>query len=129
MSDQAWGAVARAVAGEEADVSEAVPLRRYEAIHEHAELELEMAGRGDLERLIALGERWVQLTQDLPPRPPAAAAQLLRAARMIHERTRVELIRMREALLADISTSTRARRTAEGYAGQLAHRPRLDHSA
>jgi hypothetical protein len=106
-----------------------VALRRYEAIHEHAELELELAGRGDIERLIALGERWEELTGDLPPRPPVGAAQLLRAARMIHERTRVELIRLREALLVDISTSTRAKRTAEGYASQLAHRPRLDHSA
>lgn len=129
MSDHARGAGARAGADGEADASGAVLLRRYEAIHEHAELELEMAGRGDLERLVALGGCWEKLTQDLPPRPPAAAAQLLRAARMIHERTRVELIRLREALLADISTSTRARRTAEGYGSQLAHRPRLNRSA
>lgn len=120
---------AASLRGDEGTDERAVPLRRYEAIHEHAELELELVGRGDLERLLALGERWEELTGDLPPRPPAGAAQLLRAARMIHERTRVELIRLREALLADVSTSTRARRTAEGYAGQVAHRPRLDRSA
>jgi hypothetical protein len=131
VSSQAQAGVATDpdAAGTGAGSNETASLRRYEAIHEHAELELEAAGGGDLERLVALGERWEELTQGLPPRPPAAAAQLLRAARMIHERTRVELIRLREGLLVDISTSTRARRTAEGYAGQVAHRRRLDHSA
>ncbi|MGA9875593.1 MAG: hypothetical protein WBQ21_07280 [Solirubrobacteraceae bacterium] len=113
--------------GQSADT--AVQLSRYEAIHQHAELELELAGRGEVGNLLVLGERWDELTRDLPARPPAAAAQLLRAARLIHERTRVELIRLREALLVDISTSARARRAADGYAGQLRRRPRLDRSA
>jgi hypothetical protein len=104
-------------------------LRPYEAIHEHAELELELAGRGELERLAELGERWGELTRDLPSRPPACAASLLRRARLLHERTRVELIRLREGLLVDISTSARARRAADGYASQLTRRSRLDRSA
>jgi hypothetical protein len=104
-------------------------LRPYEAIHEHAELELELAGRGELERLAELGERWEDLTRDLPARPPAAAASLLRRAHLLHERTRVELMRLREALLVDISTSARARRASEGYGNQLSRRPRLDLSA
>ncbi|HEV7939099.1 MAG TPA: hypothetical protein VGP18_13895 [Solirubrobacteraceae bacterium] len=104
-------------------------LRPYEAIHEHAELELELVGRGEIESLGELGERWEQLTRDLPARPPAAAAALLRQARLIHERTRIELIRLRESLLAEIGTSARARRAADGYGGQLARRPRLDRSA
>jgi hypothetical protein len=106
-----------------------VSLRPFEAIHEHAELELELVGRGEIARLGALGERWEQLTRDLPARPPVAAAPLLRQARLIHERTRIELIRLRESLLAEIGTSARARRAANGYAGQLARRPRLDRSA
>jgi hypothetical protein len=105
------------------------PLRRYEAIGEHAELELELAGRGDVESLVALGARWEELVAGLPAMPPAAAAELLQRARLIHERTRVELMRLRDALLADISTATRARRAADGYAGQLRRRPRLDRSA
>jgi hypothetical protein len=108
---------------------QAPPLRPYEAIHEHAELELELAGRGEIERLAAMGERWVQLTRDLPDSPPAAAVPLLRQARLIHERTRIELIRLRESLLAEIGASARARRAVDGYAGQLSHRPRLDRSA
>ncbi len=109
--------------------SEQAVLRPYEALHEHAELELELVGRGEIERLGALGERWEQLTRDLPVRPPVAAAPLLRAARLIHERTRIELIRLRESLLAEIGASARARRTADGYAGQLERRSRLDRSA
>jgi hypothetical protein len=110
-------------------VSEQSTLRPYEAIHEHAELELELAGRGEIEHLAALGERWEQLTSDLPVHPPAAAGPLLRGARLLHERTRIELIRVRESLLAEIGTSARARRAAEGYAGQLPRRSRLDRSA
>jgi hypothetical protein len=106
-----------------------VPLRPYEAIHEHAELELELVGRGEIGRLAALGERWEQLTRDLPVSPPSEAAPLLRQARLIHERTGIELIRLRESLLAEIGTSARARRAADGYAGQLSRRPRLDRSA
>jgi hypothetical protein len=106
-----------------------VSLHPYRAIHEHAELELELVGRGEIERLGALGERWEELTRDLPARPPVAAASLLSQARLIHERTRIELIRLRESLLAEIGASARARRAADGYAGQLGRRHRLDRSA
>lgn len=104
-------------------------LGPYEAIHEHAELELELAGRGDIERLVEIGARWEHLIASLPARPPRAAAPLLERARLIHERTRIELVRLRDALLADLDTATRARRTADGYAGQLRRGPRLDRSA
>jgi hypothetical protein len=106
-----------------------VSLRPYEALAEHAELELELAGRGDVARLAALGERWEELTRELPARPPAAVAPLLSRAQLIHQRTRIELIRLREALLAEIATTAHARRTADGYAGQLRPRPRLDRKA
>ncbi len=104
-------------------------LRPYEAIHEHAERELELAGSGDIERLAALDARWQELIADLPARPPASATELLERARLVHERTRIELIRLREILLAEIATATRARRAADGYAGQLRGRPRLNRSA
>jgi GAF domain-containing protein len=104
-------------------------LARYEAIHVHAELELELAGGGEIERLAALDGRWEELIRGLPAQPPTAAAELLQRARLIHERTRIELQRLREALLSDIATTTRSRRAADGYAGQLRRRPRLDRSA
>jgi hypothetical protein len=107
----------------------AAELAPYEAILEHAELELELAGRGDVDGLRALGARWEALVAAAPAMPPPAAASLLERATLIHERTHIELIRLREALLADLQTSSRARRAARGYAGRLAPRPRLDRSA
>ena len=104
-------------------------IARYEAIHAHAELELELAGRGELERLEELGARWEQLTEGLPPRPPEQALPLLERAKLIHERTRIELYRVRERLLADLSVHTHARRAAEGYGGRPARRPKLDRRA
>ncbi len=103
-------------------------LERYQALYEHAELELELAGRGELEGLLALGERWQELIAGLPPRPPAAAAPLLERARLLHERTHIELLRMRDLVLAELATTRRARRTADGYAGQLRPRPRVDYT-
>ncbi len=105
------------------------PLSRYQAIYEHAELELELAGRGELDALAALGSRWDELVAGLPTQPPAGAAQLLQRARLIHERTRIELIRMREALVSDFSGQARARRASDGYAGQLRRRPRVERRA
>jgi hypothetical protein len=105
------------------------PLARYEAIHAHAELELELAGRGEIEGLVVLGARWEQLIAGLPASPPAAAGELLERAQLIHERTRIELIRLRDALMGDLATTTRSRRAADGYASQLRRTPRLSRSA
>ncbi len=106
-----------------------VALERYEAIHAHAELELELAGRGDVDGLLALGESWDGLVAELPTPPPAGAASLLERAHLIHERTRIELLRLRDALVGELTTATRARRTAHGYGEQPARLPRLDRSA
>jgi hypothetical protein len=105
------------------------PPRAYAALLEHAELELELAGSGQVDRLAALGARWDELTRGLPATPPAAAASLLERALLIHERTRIELIRLREALLADLASAGRAKRAAEGYGAQLSRRSRLERSA
>jgi hypothetical protein len=104
-------------------------LAPYEAILEHAELELELAGRGELERLVEMAARWEELTHELPSAPPASAAPLLTRAQLVHERTRIELIRLREALLEDLATTGRAKRAAGGYGSQLRRRPHLDRSA
>jgi len=100
-----------------APTGEAAP---YQALVAHAELELELAVRGQLSELAALGERFQELVAALPAHPPADAAALLAKARLIHERTRVELVCMREALLRDVAGAAQAKRTAAGYAGALA---------
>lgn len=116
--------------GEALARGEAPPeLARYRAIYEHAEYELELAGRGEIAGLAALGARWDELIADLPAQPPVAAAELLEHARLMHERTRIELVRLREGLLSELSDAKRARRASDGYAGQLRRRPRLDRSA
>jgi len=104
-------------------------LEPYRAILEHAELELHLAGEGEISALAAMAARWEALTRSLAPVPPAAAGPLLARALLTHERTHVELLRLQESLLADISTTVRATRTARGYAGNLRSRPRLDRSA
>jgi hypothetical protein len=104
-------------------------LAPYQALVEHAELELELAGRGDLAGLSALGARWDELQHALPAHAPASAGPLLEQAGLVHERTGIELARLRELLLCEMDVSARARRTAAGYAGQLRRRPRLDASA
>ena len=107
----------------------AATLAPYEAIHAHAELELELAGRGDVHGLAALAERWERLTADLPPRPPAAAAPLLERAQLIHERTRIELLRLREALLSDAAEATARQAHRRRLRGPAPARPRVDRSA
>jgi len=104
-------------------------IEPYRAILAHAELELELAGRGEVDALAALANRWEELTRSLPAQPPAAASSLLQRATLIHERTRIELLRLRDDVLRDIATTSRAKRAAGGYAGQLTRRPRLDRTA
>ncbi len=104
-------------------------LAGYEAILAHAELELELAGRGELDGLEALGESWEQLVADLPPSPPPAARTLLERARLISERARIELIRVREAVLLDSAASVHAKRAAEGYGRETRPSPLLSRNA
>jgi len=102
---------------------------RYEALVAHAEQELELAGAGDLAGLAALSEEWPELIEGLPARPAREHAPLLQRARLLHERTRVELLRLREGVLAGATTASRARRTAAGYGGQGGAARTLDRSA
>jgi hypothetical protein len=98
-------------------VSATLELAPYEAIAAHAELELELAGQGRLNDMTGLAARWQELVAGLPERPPAGAAEVLARANLIHERTRIELLRLREGLLSELAGAAHALRTAEGYAG------------
>jgi hypothetical protein len=108
----------------------ATTLAPYEAIIAHAELELELAGHGEIERLASLEQQWEQLIAGLPASPPRAAGPIIERARLIHERTRIELLRLRDSLLCDVTTASTAKRTAAGYGGGApAPAPRLDRIA
>ena len=87
------------------DDARAPELARYEAIYAHAELELQLAGRGEIESLIALDARWEELVAGLPEQPPPAAVELLQRARLMHERTGIELCRLRESLLGELGAT------------------------
>lgn len=95
-------------------------LAPYEALLAHAELELELAAGGRMAELGGLESRWDELIAELPARPPSSAAPVLARARLVHERTRIELLRLRDGLLREITAAAQAKRTADGYAGAAA---------
>jgi hypothetical protein len=110
-------------------MSQSPELARYETILAHAELELELAGRGDIEGLSVLGERWDELIAGLPATAPPAAAQLLERARLISERARIDLIRIRDGVLVEHAAALQAKRAVNGYGRELHGSPQLDRSA
>jgi hypothetical protein len=116
------------VSAEVADLSVA-ELAPYRALLAHAELELAHAGRGEIDELVDLGSRWERLVAELPGTPPTAAGELLERAALMHERTRIELIRLREAVLSQHSSATHAKRAAVGYGGEQVRSQRLNRSA
>jgi len=102
----------------------------YEALLEHAELELQLASRGEIDGLLALERRWSELVAELPAAPPRDAAGALARARLLHERTRAELLRLRDSLLGEFAAAGAAKRAAGGYGGATpAAAPRVDRSA
>jgi hypothetical protein len=104
-------------------------LDPYTAILELSERELELAGMGRIDDIHALGEEWRALVAELPARPPEAVRPLLERAVLAHERTHIELLRLREAMLCDVRATARASRAAHGYASQDRRRARrLDRS-
>jgi hypothetical protein len=105
-------------------------LDPYAAILELTERELQLAGMGRVEDLHALGAEWRALVAQLPARPADAARPLLERAALMHERTHIELLRLREAMLCDMRTTAQASRAAHGYAVQAQRRSRrFDRSA
>ena len=114
--DRRTGHAGRLSPGEDA-------LAPYRALLAHAEAELELSGRGEIAQLAELNAHWYRLADALPDAPPDGAGDLLERARLIHERTRIELLRAREALLAELSAARRARAAAGGY-GRETVRPR-----
>jgi hypothetical protein len=102
---------------------------RYETLCRLAEHELELVGEGDLERLSELHEERAALIDALPPAPPAAARAALERCALLTRRVEIELVRTREALLAELAGVARGQRAASGYKPPNLHSPRVTASA
>jgi hypothetical protein len=100
----------------------------YEALAELIERELELLGESRLEELAQLKLARTELVQSMPAKPPAAAREALERCVLLQQRVRIEILRVREAVLLELVQLERARRTAEGYAPRR-HAPRICASA
>lgn len=96
-------------------------IAAYEELHRLTELELELAGRGDLAAMAEVARERERLVATLPPTPPPAARELLERTLALQERTTIDLMRGREQLLAELDLVRRGRRAADAY-GAVAER-------
>ena len=100
----------------------------YEALAAMIERELELLGESRLEELAELKLARTQLVDSMPDAPPAAACEVLERCALLQQRVRIEILRVREAVLLELVQLERVRRTAEGYAPRR-NRPRISASA
>ena len=101
----------------------------YEMLASLFERELELVGLRDFDELHTVTETRAGLIRTLPARPPAEARAVLERCRQLEKRVEVELLRVREALLAELAQVRRAQRAADGYAPLRPHVPRFQLSA
>jgi hypothetical protein len=92
------------------------------------ERELELIGESRLMELAQLKLARTELLQSMPAEPPAAAREVLQRCALLQQRVRIEILRVREAVLLELVQLERVRRTAEGYAPRRT-RPRISASA
>jgi hypothetical protein len=88
----------------------------YEALAELIERELELLGESRLQELAQLKLARTELLQSMPATPPAAAREMLERCVVLQQRVRIEILRVREAVLLELVQLECVRRTAEGYA-------------
>jgi hypothetical protein len=100
----------------------------YEALAALIERELELLGESRLEELAQLKLARTELLQSMPAMPPAAAGEMLERCALLQQRVRIEILRVREAVLLELVQLERVGRTAEGYAPRRT-RPRISTSA
>jgi hypothetical protein len=87
----------------------------YETLARSIERELELIGEGSLGELNALYAERAALLEGLPAIPPDAARPALQRAALMNKRLEIEILRRREALLAETARVERVERTARGY--------------
>jgi hypothetical protein len=98
-------------------------LAPYAALRRLAERELELAGEGRYNEMAQLGCQRAQIVASLPPRPPAAARDILERALALQRRVTIELFHRRERVLLSLRRVEHSKRAARGYGGALAGSP------
>jgi hypothetical protein len=101
----------------------------YEALARSIERELELIAEGRLDELAALHTERAALIGSLPATPPSGARPALQRAALLNRRVEAELLRHRDALLADVATVEQVGRTARGYAPPRDARPHVQATA
>ena len=101
----------------------------YERLADSFERELELVGEGRLEELAQLAADREALIATLPATPPASARTALERAQLTSTRVMIEIVRRRDAIVAELGRVAQADRTARGYAPKRPRRLHIDASA
>jgi len=88
----------------------------YEALASLIERQLQYVGERRFDELRSLDLIREELLNALPDTPPTAAAPALERCSQLHRRVEIELLRVREMLLLELSVVQRSQRAANGYA-------------
>jgi hypothetical protein len=101
----------------------------YEALASLGERELALVAERDFEGLTDLEAHRNALERTLPATPPAAARDALERCQALQLRVKVELLRVREAILIELGQVRHGQRAAAGYAPARNRVLRIDASA
>ena len=101
----------------------------YEALAALLESELALIVDRDFERVAALNDERAALVRMMAPVPPASARDALLRCDGLQKRVTVELGRVRESILTELSQVRLAQRTAAGYRPPLQRTPSIVASA
>ncbi|HEX4672699.1 MAG TPA: hypothetical protein VH279_10550 [Solirubrobacteraceae bacterium] len=101
----------------------------YERLADSFERELEFVGEGRFDEVVQLAADRDALIATLPATPPASARPALERAQLISKRVMIEIVRRRDAVVAELGRVAQADRTARGYAPKRPRRLHIDASA
>ena len=92
------------------------PVDPYEALAGIVERELALVAERDFDGLAELKRERAILERTLPATPPACARATLERCMALQQRVRIELMRVRDALLFELGHVRHGQRAAAGYA-------------
>jgi hypothetical protein len=102
------------------------PAQPYDALASLIERELELVGQRRLDELTLLQQTRAALERALPETPPEQAGPALERCRILHKRVEIELVRVGEMLMMELSQVRQAQRAAHGYAPGMTRAPVVD---